>query len=424
MNTLVRGARQLLTLRGSVKPRRGDELGELGVIHDGAVLIENGVIQEVGPSRRLENLHVARGAEEINATGRVVMPGFVDSHTHLISGPSWVQEYEARLAGQNAGFLHFPDLKASFRSIQTSSARKVESGAAATMAAMVRHGTTSVEAKSGFGSNASGEIKILRVLKSLDKRPLDVIATCLAEHWGERQESPAYLDWFCTNILPKVSQRKLALFADIDCDHRIFSIEELRNYLRQAARLGFMLKVHAGQSAESGCAGLAAEFGAISADHLDQVGADEMATLAGSQTIATLAPGSTFYLGTRGAPARDLIARGAAVALASDFNPHTSPTCNMQTVISLACSHLNMTPAEAIAAATINGAHAIGCGQRAGSIEPGKDADLIILNSADYREIPYHLGWNQVHLTMKRGITIYREGEVLRQLSPRSPTPL
>jgi imidazolonepropionase len=384
------------------------------MIHDGAVLIQDGVIQEVGPSRRLENLHSARGAQEINATGRVVMPGFVDSHTHLISGPSWLQEYECRLSAQDGDFLYIPDLQATFRSLATSSARKVESVASATVAAMVRHGTTSLEAKSGFGSNAAGEIKILRVLKSLNRRPLDVTATCLAEHWGESQEAEAYLKWFCGNIMPKVSHRKLASFADIDCDHGVFGVEDVRHYLREAARLGFMLKVHAGQSAEPGCARLAAEFGAISVDHLDGVGEEEMALLAGSDTIATLAPGSTFYLGTRGAPARELITRGAAVALASDYNPHTSPTCNMQMVISLACSHLRMTPAEAITAATINGACAIGRGNHAGSIEPGKDADLIILNAADFREIPYHFGWNQVHLTMKRGVTIYREGTVLR----------
>jgi len=186
------------------------------MIHDGAILIQDGIIREVGPSRRLENLHAARGAEEINATGRVVMPGFVDSHTHLISGPSWLDEYERRQAGETGDFVNFPDLQTTFRSLATSSARKVESGASATVAAMVRHGTTSLEAKSGFGSNASSEIKILRVLKSIDRRPLDVAATCMAEHWGESQEAEAYLKWYCAQILPKVSHRKLASFADID----------------------------------------------------------------------------------------------------------------------------------------------------------------------------------------------------------------
>jgi imidazolonepropionase len=414
MTTLLRGARQLLTLRGAARPRRGAELGELGLIHDGAILIQDGVIQEVGPSRRVENLNAARGAEEINATGRVVMPGFVDSHTHLISGPSWLEEYEARQTRQEGQFLHLPDLKATFRSIRTSSARKVESVAVATVAAMVRHGTTSVEAKSGFGPDATGEIKILRVLRKLDKRPLDISATCLAEHWGEPPDAHAYLQWFCAKILPKVSQRKLARFADIDCDGGAFDQEQLRHYLREAARLGFKLKVHAGPGADNACLRVAAEFGAISVDSMDDAGEEDVAALAGTGTIATLAPGATFYLGRRGAPARDLISRGAAVALATDFNPHTSPTCNMQMVISLACSHLHMTAAEAITAATLNGAYALCRGASAGSLEPGKDADLIVLNATDYREIPYHFGWNQVHLTMKRGVTIYREGQVLR----------
>jgi imidazolonepropionase len=345
------------------------------------------------------------------------MPGFVDSHTHLISGPSWLDEYEARLAGAGPEYVHLPDLKATFRSIQTATARKVESGASATVSTMVRHGTTSLEAKSGFGANATDEIKILRVLKKLDQHPLDISATCLAAHWGEPQEAAAYLKWYSAQILPKVAQRKLARFADVDCNHRLFSSDELRQYLSEATRLGFILKVHAGQSAEAACVRLAVEFGAISVDHLDCIGEAEVDILASSVTIGTVAPGSTFYLGTRGAPARDLIVRGAAVALATDFNPHTSPTCNMQTVISLACSHLHMTPAEAITAATINGAYAVGRGARTGSLEPGKDADLIILNAVDYREIPYHLGWNHVHLTMKRGVTIYREGAVARAAS-------
>jgi len=251
-------------------------------------------------------------------------------------------------------------------------------------------------------------------LAKLDRRPLDVFATCLATHRGERPDAAAYLEWFSSQILPKAHRRKLAQFADIECDMQSFNPEEVRQYLQRAAQLGFMLKVHAGQSAQSGCALLAAEFGAVSVDHLDYVGEEELVMLAGSETIATLAPGSTYYLGTRGAPARELISRGAAVALASDFNPHTSPTCNMQMVVSLACSQLHMTPAEAIAAATINGAYAIHRGARSGSLEPGKDADLIILNASDYRETPYHFGWNQVHLTMKRGITIYREGVVAR----------
>lgn len=372
MNILVRGARQLLTLRGPVGPRRGLEMRELGLIQDGAVLIRDGIVQEAGPSRRVENLHAARGAEEINATGRVVMPGFVDSHTHLVAGPSWLGEYEARVAGQRGEFLYLADLKATFQSIQTSSAKRLEARSGKTVAAMVRHGTTSLEAKTGFGLNARGEMKILRVLAKLDGHPLDITATCLAAHWGEKPEALEYMEWFSAQFLPKVYHRKLARFADIQCDEQNFSPEETRRYLEAAGRLGFLIKVHAGQFTQSRSVRIAAELGAVSVDHLEYAGDEEVAVLAHSMTIATLVPGSAFYQGSARAPARDLIARGAAVALASGFNPHTSPTCNMQMVLSLACSQMGMTPAEAIVAATINGAHAIRRGNQAGSLEPGQ----------------------------------------------------
>jgi imidazolonepropionase len=414
MKILVRGARQLLTLRGPARPRRGSELRELGLIPDGAVLIQDGVVQQAGPSRRVENLLDARDAEEINATGRVVMPGFVDSHTHLVSGPTWLEEYEARLAGAGPPFLSMTDLKATFRSIQMSPVKTLESQSWTAISAMVRHGTTSLEAKTGFGVNATGEMKILRVLARLNRNPLDISATCLAAYWGEPPGAPPYLKWMESQLLPKVRHRKLAQFADIQFDEQMFSLERAREYLQSASRRGFLLKVHAGSVAAAGIVRLAVECGAVSADHLECAGAEEAELLGHSSTMATLAPGAAFYLGTGFAPARELIAAGVAVALASDFNPHTSPTCNMQMALSLACSHLHMTPAEAIVAATINGAHAIRRGAEVGSLEVGKNADVIILNASDYRDIPYHFGWNQVYLTMKRGVIIYKEGAVAR----------
>jgi imidazolonepropionase len=414
MNILVRGARQLLTLRGPSGPRRGDGLRELGLIQDGALLIQDGVIQEVGPSRRVENLTAARGAQEINATGRVVMPGFVDSHTHLVYGPSWLEEYEARRTGAPADFLSPPDLQATFRSIQKSSARRVEARSWNVLSAMVRHGTTSLEAKSGFGVTNTAEVKILRVLKKLDGRPVDVTPTCLAARWSDEHEGSNQMEWLCSRLLPNLHKRKLARFADIRCDWGTFSLEQARRYLEAAAAIGYLLKVHAGEGTPPGFVQLAVEQGAVSADHLESASGEDVDILGDSQTIATLAPACTYYRGTRGAPARELIDRGAAVALASDLNPHTSPTCSMQMVIALACSELKMTPAEAVVAATINGAHAISRGGQVGSLEPGKYADLIILNASDYREIPYRFGWNQVHLTMKRGTIVYQEGVVAR----------
>src|SRR5690349_19456762 len=243
MKTLVRGARQLLTMRGPAGPRRGSTLSELGLISDGAVLIQDGIVKEAGPTRRVENLNAARDAEEINATGRVVMPGFVDSHTHLISGPSWLQEYELRLGGAGVAFVCIPDLKATFRSIQLSPAKTLESRSWSAVAAMVRHGTTSIEAKTGFGVTSTGELKILRVLAKLDRRPLDVAATCMAAHWGEPWDAPPYLEWMRSEFLPKVHHRKLARFADIHFDNEMFSLEAAREYLASAGRLGFQLKV-------------------------------------------------------------------------------------------------------------------------------------------------------------------------------------
>ena len=415
MNILVRGARQLLTLRGPGGPRRGAELSDLGLIHDGAVLIQDGVVLEAGPTRRVESLSAARGAEEINAAGRVVMPGFVDSHTHLVCGPSWLEEYEKRIAGATGDFLHLPDLQATFRSIQSSPVRRLESQAFTTVAAMARHGTTTLEAKTGFGATVTGELKILRVLARLDGRPLDVTPTLLATFWGDPGEAPKHLEWMRSQMLPKVRRRKLARFADLSYDAGLFSLPASRAFLESAGRLGFLLKVHVGNSPQSAAVQLAVEVGAVSADHLENAGADELEMLARSTTIATLLPGWAQYFGRPHAPARDLIARGVAIALATDFNPHTSPTCSMQMVLSLACSQMRMTPAEAIAAATINGAHALRRADEIGSLETGKDADLLLLNASDYREIPYHFGVNHVHMTLKRGTVVYKENEVPRQ---------
>jgi imidazolonepropionase len=414
MTILVRGARQLLTLRGPIGPRRGAGLSELGLIQDGAVLIRDGLVIEAGPSRRVENLIAARGAEEIDASGRVVMPGFVDSHTHMAWGPSWLEEYEARVAGADSAFLHLPDLKAAFRTAQTSSARLLEARAFATLAAMARHGTTTLEAKTGFGATAAGELKMLRVLSRLHQSPLDVTPTLLAAHWGDPRDANKHLEWMSSQMLPKVQQRKLARFADISCDADLFDVGETRAFLESAGRLGFLLKAHAGQAPHTGGVRLAVEVGTVTVDHLEYACEEDAAALARSSTIATLLPGWAHFLGKPYAPARQLIARGIPVALATDFNPHTSPTCSMQMVISLACSRMGMTPAEAIAAATINGAHALRRADQIGSLETGKVADLLLLNASDYREIPYHFGMNQVYMTIKRGAVVYREGVVQR----------
>jgi len=416
---LVRGARQLLTLHGPQGPRRGSALRDLGLVHDGSVLIRDGVIEEVGSSRRVENLSVARQAQEIDASGRVVMPGFVDSHTHAVFGVPWLKDFELRIAGSDVRDTA-TGYSASTQLIRKSSLKTLEMRTRRPLHAMVRHGTTTFEAKSGFGWDESGELKILRLLARLNRRPLDVVPTVLArlptpeQPGGFPPPDPArHAGRVCAELLPSVSLRKLARFADVRCDPWGFGLEDAARVLETARSLGFLLKVHSDQFSRTGAVPLAVRLGAVSADHLDYLSAEDISLLAASETIATLCPGSALHLGcSRFAPARALIDAGAAVALATNFNPHTSPTCNMQMVVALACSCLGMTPGEAISAATINGAHALRCAGQVGSLELGKSADLLVLNASDYREIPYYFGVNCVHLTMKRGAVIYQENRV------------
>jgi imidazolonepropionase len=412
---LIRGAKQLLTLRGPLGPRRGAALNDLGLIRDGALLVRDGIILEVGPSRRVENLAPARRAVEINAAGRVVMPGFVDSHTHLVHGGPWLEDFESRF---RAGGPPEPSraLHASVQTIHSSSTQTLTTRAGRVAGMMLRHGTTSMEAKSGYGLDAAGELKVLRAVQGLNGNPLDIAATCLSSPALQEQSQAnrwEYLLWTCTELLPQVQRRGLARFADIFCDRPGFSLEQTRHFLQIARSFGFELKMHADQFCDTGGAALAAQLRCVSADHLDHIGLDGIAAMARSETVATLLPGPAFHRGLdRYAPARALIDAGAAVSLATDYNPGTSPTCSMQTIVALACLGMQMSPAEAIAAATINGAHAMGCAARAGSLETGKQADVLLLNASDYREIPYRFGVNLAHTVIKKGAVVYREGEI------------
>jgi imidazolonepropionase len=384
--TLVRGARQLLTLRGPSGPRRGADLRNLGIIQDGAVLIADGLIAEVGPSRRVENLALARGAAEIDASGCVVMPGFVDSHIHVVSGAPAVA-----------------------RTIQGLSPRVLKTLATRVVEEAVRHGTTAIEAKSGameeksgLGLTEAGELKILRVHAALQELPLTLVSTFLAGYpaVGER-------------LLPKLRRRKLAEFAEIRCEEDAFTPAQVCRYRSMARELGLGLKVYAGQRSYPEAIAMAVETGAISVSGLVDATERDAILLARSQTIATLLPGPALNLGAeRRAPARMLIDNGAAVALASGYHPEDAPSPNMRMTIALACRAMNMTAAEAIAASTINGAHAMRRAGSIGSLEAGKSADLAMLGVPDYRELPYHFGVNLVNLVMIRGTVLLERSEV------------
>lgn len=412
----MRGARQLITLRGPAEPRRGAALKELGIIRDGALVIEDGRIVEVGLSRRVENLALAHRCQEIDATGHVVMPGFVDCHAHLVWGVAGLDEYETRIAG--AGGEPAEELRSTIQALRNVAAKRLESRARQFVNAMIRHGTTTVEAKSGYGLDERDELKILRVQAMLNRAPLDIASTFLAPrnlpatHAGD----PAgYISWMCSVLLPSIRRRGFARFAGLRCGEGSLNMDLSRRYLEAARALGFLLKVHAGQSAASDAVRLAVEVGAASVDNLRKVDTAEVDLLALSNTLAVLLPGCYFYDGGGWcAPARQLIDGGAAVALGTNFNPGASSTCSMPVVVALACAHLGMSPAEAICAATFNAACAMGCEKVAGSLEVGKPADLIVLNASDYREIPYYFGVNLVNRTVKRGVTVYQEGKVGR----------
>jgi imidazolonepropionase len=362
-------------LHGPSGTRRGSDLNKLGIIQDGAVLIVDGVIREVGLSRRVENVILARDAKEIDATGRVVMPGFVDSHTHLV-GPS-----------------------------AAASARTLENRALRVLDDAVRHGTTALEAKAGD----------TKILKGLERQPISIVRTFLCTKSGvEYQERrDQYLAWVCSYLLPLIKRRKLAEFADIRCEKGGFDEADARQYLSAARQLGFGLKIQTGPGPSAGVIRVAAEMGATSIDCGVEAGPDEAAILAQSATMAMLLPGEVFYRGTdRYPPARMLAASGVAMALSTNYNPETSPCQNMQMMLTLACQKMNLTPAEAITLATLNAAHALRRASRAGSLENGKSGDLLILDVPDYREIPNHFGMNLVDLVMKNGEVLVERTEV------------
>jgi len=396
----------LLTLRGPKEPRRRAALDDLGIIHDGSLLIHDGIVEEVGTTRRVENLASARDAMEINAAGRVVLPGFVDCHTHLVFPP---------LGGIDA------DERNAARLICSNTHQRLEARARSHLDAMARHGTTTVEAKTGCGADESAEIKILRVLSALKRDPLDVVTTFLlrlpSNGSGEEARRLAFESVF-TELLPKIRRRRLARFADLVWDSEGVSPECFARYLRLARGLGFACKIHAEQRSPAAAIATAVEHLVVSIDHLEHATAADTLPLCGSPTMVTLLPAVSFYNSGHHAPARALIDAGAALALATNFNPRHTPMLSMQTVVALACLRMSLTAAEAISAATINGAHALGCADRVGSLEPGKSADLLLLDVSDYRELARQFGVNLIRLTMKRGKPIYKAGEVAHRPRP------
>jgi imidazolonepropionase len=416
-NLLITGCAQLVTARGSV-PRRGRALAELEIIRDAAVLVRDARIAGVGRRRELERQSEARRARRLDVGGRVVLPGFVDSHTHLIFPAGRFEEYEQRIAGKTYEQIARSGggILSTVRKLRRSTLAALRERALAALRTFAAHGTTTIEAKSGYGLDAASERKILTLLRGLrDAQPLDIVSTFLGAHvvppeFGHRKG--AYVELLVRRLIPAVAAEGLAEFCDVFCDRGAFSVSQARLILTAGRACGLVPRLHAEQLARTGAARLAVELNAASADHLERINAGDIRALARSNVVATLLPGCCFHLGRRDyAPARKLIEAGAIVALATDFNPGTSPTVNMQAILSLACTQLRMAPTEALAAATINAAYSLGRHDRIGSIEVGKFADLAVFDLADYREIPYYFGTNHCWLTLKRGKIIFSRQE-------------
>lgn len=411
---------QILTLCGSA-PRRGRTLADPGILADGAILVRNGRIAAIGPRGRIERLPESRHARKLDLHGRVVLPGFVDSHTHLVHAASRAVEYEQRISGATyeeisqagGGILN------SVRKLRAASAVELESRALSHLAQFAAHGTTTLEAKSGYGLDWRSEHKILSLLRALNRtQPLEIVPTFLGAHVVPAEfrnragrTADAYVDLICRDWLPRIAAANLAEFCDVFCDRGAFTVAQSHKVLAAARACGLGLRIHAEQLARTGAARLAIRMQVSSADHLEKISAGDMRALAKSNVTCTMLPGCCFHLGlAHYGPARQLTDAGAIIALATDFNPGTSPTLSMPVILSLACTQMRMTPAEAIAAATINAAYSLRRHDRIGSLEVGKFADLAVFDVADYREIPYYFGVNHCVLTIKRGQIIYSRG--------------
>lgn len=398
-------------------PRRGSSLSKLEIEKNGAILVRDGRIVAVGSQRQIEARAEVKKAEKLDMGGRVVLPGFVDSHTHLIHAASRAEEYELKIQGasyeeiarKGGGILN------SVKKLRSATSDALKARARATLEEFASCGTTTVEAKSGYGLDVASEVRILQLQRELGKeQPLEIVSTFLGAHVvplefrGKPDAAEPYVALLLEQMLPEIVNAGLAEFCDVFCDRGAFTKDQARRILSEGKLHGLVPRAHAEQLSRTGATQMAVELGAASCDHLEQINAADIRTLAKSQTVATLLPGCDFHLGWKQyAPARKLIEAGAIVALATDYNPGTSPTVSMPMILSLACTQLRMTPAEAIAAATINPAYALQRDRELGSLEAGKQADLAVFEVEDYREIPYYFGMQRCWMTMKRGAIIY-----------------
>ncbi len=414
VDLMIKNARQLLTITGPNRPRIGKEMNELNIIKNGAVTIDRGKIVDVGKTADIQKKYDVE--KVINAAGKVVMPGFVDPHTHPVFYQTRENEFEMRIQGKSYVEISQTGggIRSSIAGVRNASENELFLLSKKRIEKIISCGTTTLEAKSGYGLSIESEIKMLQVIKKLnEKLPIDIVPTFMGAHefppeYKDNREE--YIKILTEEMLPEVAKLGLAEYCDIFTEAHVYDINQSRKILNHAKKLGFKLRLHADEIESIGGAELAAEVGAVSADHLGAASDDGIKKMAEVGVIATLLPGTIFSLGMKKyARARAMISAGVPVVLATDYNPGSCNCDNMQFIITLACLQMKMTPAEAITAATINAAYALERGDQVGSLETGKLADILILDMPSYQFLPYHFGSNNVEIVVKKGKIIWTQ---------------
>ena len=409
MATLILNASEILTMAGPDGPRRGADKASLGLLRDGAVLVEKGKIVAAGPKAVVMTDPLAKGAKMLSAEGKVLLPGFVDAHTHPVFAAPRLDDFESRVAGKSYAEIAAKGggILSTVNGVRGSKEGDLAAGLRMRAFDFLSSGTTTIEAKSGYGLDLDNELKLLKVMRTVNARgPLEIVPTFLGAHAvppelkGKKAE---FVERICETMIPRVAEEKLAVFVDLFCETGYFDLDDLRAIAAAGAKAGLKPKIHAQQLSRLGSLDAAIKLGAVTADHLDCVVEADLPALANSGTVACLVPGSNYFLGKPYPPARRLLDTGAAVALATDFNPGTCPCFDMRMIVSIACTQMKMSPAEALVSATINGAHALGLGATHGSLEPGKTADISCFDAEDHRELAYWFGAPKTRWVMKRG---------------------
>lgn len=404
---------QLLTLRSTTfkatGPLRGPELNDVGLVEDAAVLCLDGKIAAAGKQRDVQRLAKGKKPVEVDCAGKVVLPGFVDSHTHPIFAAPRLADFERRIAGASYEEIAAAGggIRSSVEGVRKASVKELAGKALAAFEEMAKQGTTTVEAKSGYGLTTEAELKSLEAIRAAaEEWPGTVVATLLGAHVVPKEfegKPEKYVKEICEKMIPQAAKKKLAAFVDIFIERGCFTLADAERVFETAAKNGLGVRAHVCQLSGQEMWPLL-RFHPASLDHMDWAADEDLPQLARRDTVATLLPGANFFLGLdRYPPARRLIEAGVPVALATDYNPGSSPTASMPFVLSLACTQMKMTPAEAISAATLNGAHALRLADRKGSLEPGKDADLALFDLDDYRELPYWVAARRCAGTILKG---------------------